>query len=193
MAATKDDIITLPNSHLRQHSEKVKLVNREVVELVHDMTAAVKDWDNSRPHEVTVALAAVQIDELRRVIIVRDDFDHDKPANYSALINPEITKYEGTIKADYEGCLSIKYIYGMVPRHTKVRVKALNLEGKPFRVKADGFLARVLQHEIDHLNGKLFIDHIKSKHKAFYKLTDKGELEQLDYEKEVSNNKVLWK
>jgi len=192
MATTKDDIITLPNTHLRQHSDKVKVVSREVVKLVDNMTAAVKDWDNSRPHEVTVALAAVQIDALDRVIIVRDDFDHDTPASYSALINPEITKYEGPIRADYEGCLSIKYIYGMVPRHTKVRIKALNLEGKPFRIKAEGFLARVLQHEIDHLNGKLFVDRIKTKHKAFYQLTDKGELEQLDYEKDVRNNSVLW-
>ncbi|HSX53241.1 MAG TPA: peptide deformylase [Patescibacteria group bacterium] len=192
MATTKDDIITLPNPHLRQHSTKVKLVNKDIVKLVHNMTSAVKDWDKSRPHEVTVALAAVQVDELHRVIIVRDDFDHDKSASYSALINPEITKLEGPIKADYEGCLSIKSVYGMVPRHTKVRVKALDLDGKPFRVKAEGFLARVLQHEIDHLNGKLFIDRIKTKHKAFYQLTDKGELEQLDYEKYVQDNNILW-
>jgi len=188
----KDSIITLPNNHLRQTSKKVTDLTDEVRQIVADMEAAVSDWDNSRPHEVTVALAAVQIDKLYQIVIVRDEFDHKSPASYGALINPEITKYEGVIETDYEGCLSIKYIYGLVPRYSKVRIKALNLEGKEFRIRAEGFLARVLQHEIDHLKGKLFIDHIKKKHQAFYKLTDKGDLEQLNYEKDVKNNSILW-
>lgn len=192
MTVTKDSIITLPNEHLRQSSKKVNSITAKVRRIIADMESAVKDWDNSRPHEVTVALAAVQIDELYQIVIVRDEFDHKSPASYSALINPEITKYEGVIETDYEGCLSIKYIYGKVPRHSKVRIKALNLEGKEFRMRAEGFLARVLQHEIDHLKGKVFIDLIKNKRQAFYKLTDKGELEQLDYEKDVKNNKDLW-
>lgn len=192
MNVTKDSIITLPNQHLRQSSKKVTQITPEVKKIVADMKSAVKDWDASRPHEVTVALAAVQIDELWRIVIVRDDFDHKSKASYSVLINPEITKREGAIVSDYEGCLSIKYLYGMVPRHSKVRLKALDVEGKEFRIKADGFLARVLQHEVDHLHGKLFIDHIKNKKQAFYKLNDKGELKQLDYEKDVKNNKDLW-
>jgi len=192
MSVSKDSIITLPNDHLRQRSKKVAALNPELKQVIADMETAVRDWDNSRPHEVTVALAAVQIDKLYQIVIVRDNFDHDQPAQYSALINPEITKYEGKIETDYEGCLSIKYIYGMVPRHSKVRVKAYDLDGKEFRIRADGFLARVLQHEIDHLHGKLFIDRIKNKRKAFYTLTDKGELEQLDYEKDVRNSSVLW-
>jgi peptide deformylase len=190
--ATKDSIITLPNNHLRKTSKKVTTITPEVKKIITDMKSAVKDWDASRPHEVTVALAAVQIDRLWRVVIVRDNFDHKSKASYSVLINPEITKREGAIESDYEGCLSIKYLYGMVPRHAKVRVKALDIEGKEFRIKADGFLARVLQHEIDHLHGKLFIDHIKNKKEAFYKLNDKGELKQLDYEKDVKNNQDLW-
>lgn len=192
MIVTKDSIITLPNTHLRQSSKKVTSITDEVRQIIADMETAVKDWDNSRPHEVTVALAAVQIDKLYQIVIVRDEFDNKSPASYSALINPEITKYEGAIETDYEGCLSIKYIYGQVPRHSKVRIKALNLEGKEFRMRAEGFLARVLQHEIDHLKGKLFIDHIKNKQQAFYQLTDKGELKQLDYEKDVKNNSILW-
>ena len=192
MSITKDDIIILPNKHLRQDSKKVKTITDKVRQTVADMEAAVKDWDNSRPHEVTVALAAVQIDELYQIVIVRDEFDHKSPARYNALINPEITKYEGAIETDYEGCLSIKYIYGQVPRHSKIRIKALDLEGKEFRMKAEGFLARVIQHEIDHLSGKLFIDRIKNKRQAFYELTDKGELKQLDYEKDIKNNETLW-
>lgn len=123
---------------------------------------------------------------------MRDEFEHKSPATYHALINPEITKREGPIEKDYEGCLSIKHLYGLVPRHAKVRVKALDLEGKPVRVKAEGFLARVLQHEIDHLNGKLFIDHIKKDKKAFFKLKSDGQLEPLDYDKDVRASRILW-
>lgn len=191
--ASKEDIIVLPHEHLRQRSKRVGAITKEIHQLAKDMQEAVRDWDASRTHEITVALAAVQIDQLRRVIIVRDDFDKEGPANYTTLINPEITKREGAMKKDYEGCLSIRSVYGMVPRYEKVRVRAQDINGKEIKMKADGFLARVLQHEIDHLNGKVFVDHIKNKKDAFYKLTDKGKLEPLDYEKDVKNSKVLWK
>lgn len=191
MSIDRTAIITLPNDHLRQRSKKIGLITDEVRQLVQDMESAVIDWDNSREHEVTVALAAVQIDKLYRVVIIREDFDHNTPARYTALINPEIVKLEGDITYDYEGCLSIRSIYGYVPRHNKVRIKALNLDGKPVRFSATGFLSRVLQHEIDHTNGKLFIDHIKDQPDAFYELTDKGKLEALDY-KDVKANTSLW-
>lgn len=192
MSATKENIITLPNKHLRQRSQRVGIVTDAIHELIADMEAAVHDWDSSRDHEVTVALAAVQIDKLYRVVIVREDFDHQTPAQYSALINPEIVKYEGEIERDYEGCLSIKSIYGYVPRHSKVRVKALDINGKPIKFSATGFLARVIQHEIDHTNGKLFVDHIKDEEDAFFELTDKGKLEPLDFKKDIKDSTVLW-
>lgn len=192
MSATKENIITLPNKHLRQRSQRVGIVTDAIRELITDMEAAVHDWDSSRDHEVTVALAAVQIDKLYRVVIVREDFDHQTPAQYSALINPEIVKYEGEIERDYEGCLSIKSIYGYVPRHSKVRVKALDINGKPIKFSATGFLARVIQHEIDHTNGKLFVDHIKDEEDAFFELTDKGKLEPLDFKKDIKDSTVLW-
>jgi peptide deformylase len=93
---------------------------------------------------------------------------------------------------DFEGCLSIKNIYGRVPRYDKVKVKALDLSGKELRLSAEGFLARVLQHEIDHTKGTVFIDHIKDKVEAFFELKDDGSLEPLDYEKQIKNNKTLW-
>jgi peptide deformylase len=192
MSIDRTAIITLPNDHLRQRSKKVGIVTDDIKQLVDDMEAAVIDWDNSREHEVTVALAAVQIDRLYRVVIIREDFDHNTPARYTALINPEIVKLEGEITHDYEGCLSIKSVYGYVPRYDKVRIKALNLDGKPIRFSATGFLSRVLQHEIDHTNGKLFIDHIKGQADAFFELTDKGKLEPLDYKKDIKDNKTLW-
>jgi peptide deformylase len=189
---TKDDIITLPNSHLREKSEKVRAIDEATLALIKNMTDSAVDWEASRPHEISAALAAVQIDALQRVIIVRSDFDDKANNDFTALINPEIVKYEGSLVEDYEGCLSVKDIYGKVPRYSKVRVKAINIEGQEVRFKADGFLARVIQHEIDHTNGIVFIDHIKEKTEAFYRLDAKGELEPLDYATHIKDNHILW-
>ena len=189
---TKDDIITLPNQHLRQRSRKVSFVTPEITQLVADMEAATIDWENSRDHEVGVALAAIQIDQPYRVVVIRNNFDDKTDHTFSVFINPVITKYEGEIVRDYEGCLSVKSIYGMVPRHSKVRVKAMSLDGHEFRVTAEGFLARIFQHEIDHTNGIVFVDHIKDNPEAFYRLADKGELVPLDHEQTIKNNAELW-
>lgn len=189
---TKDDIIILPNKNLRQKSTKIKVVDDSVKKLVQDMTDAALDWEKSRPHEISAALAAVQIDRLARVVIVRSDFEDKKSTDFTALINPEIVKYEGAVVEDYEGCLSVKDVYGKVPRHDKIRIKALSLDGQEVRFKADGFLARVLQHEIDHTKGTVFIDHIKDNVDGFYKLDKKGELEPVDYDEHIKNNSILW-
>lgn len=187
-----DAIITLPHPHLRERSAKVHVITKETLQLISDMTSASLDWEDSRPHEISAALAAVQIDSLQRVIIVRSSFDDKATRDFTALINPEIIKLEGDIVADYEGCLSVSHIYGMVPRHTKVRVKALDIDGNEIRFKAEGFLARVVQHEIDHTNGILFIDHIKDDKDAFYTLDQKGELQPLDYDTNVKDSPILW-
>lgn len=189
---TKENIINLPNPHLRQKSARIHVITDEVHKLILDMTKAALDWEDSRPHEISAALAAVQIDQLFRVVIVRGDFDNKESREFTALINPEIVKYEGNIIEDFEGCLSVSDVYGKVPRHNKVRVKAMDLEGNEIRLKAEGFLARVLQHEIDHTNGKLFIDHINGSKNAFYTLDAKGELKSLDYDKDIKKNSILW-
>lgn len=189
---TKDDIITLPNPHLRHKSARVHVITDEVQQLSDDMIAAALDWEDSRPHEISAALAAVQVDRLERVVIVRADFNDKATREFMTLINPEIIKYEGELIADFEGCLSVKHIYGKVPRYSKVRVKALDLEGNEIRLKAEGFLARVLQHEIDHTNGIVFIDHIRDDEHAFYTLDEKGELQPLDYDEHVAENHLLW-
>jgi len=189
---TKDDIITLPNPHLREKSTRVREINEEVLGLVEEMTDAAVDWENSRPHEISAALAAVQLDRLDRVVVIRSDFDNKEDKSFTALINPEIVKYEGTLETDYEGCLSVSNVYGKVPRYSKIRVKAINIDGEEVRFKAEGFLARVIQHEIDHTQGIVFIDHIKDQEKAFYTLDEKGELQPLDYDEHVKNNHILW-
>jgi len=189
---TKDDIITLPNPHLRQRSKKVGLIDDAVLKLIDDMASATLDWEASREHEVGVALAAIQVDIDLRVVVIRHNFDDKTDTTFDVLINPIITKYEGELLEDFEGCLSITDVYGKVKRHSKVKVRATNIEGREVRITAEGFLARVLQHEIDHTNGKVFIDHIKDQPDAFFNLNKDGDLVQLDYDKDVKNNRILW-
>lgn len=189
---TKDDIIMLPNRHLRQRSKKIGLVSKEIEKLITDMEAATLDWEDSRAHEVGVALAAVQIDSLLRIVVIRNNFDDKSDRSFRVFINPEITKYEGKQVEDFEGCLSVKDIYGRVKRYEKVRIKAQDEHGNPAKLTANGFLARVFQHEIDHTNGIVFIDHIHDDKNAFFRLDDKGHLEPLNYEEDVINNSDLW-
>lgn len=192
MSKMEQSLITLPNNHLRLTSKKVGYIDDTVAKLVEHMCDITLEWEASREHEVGVALAAIQIDVPLRVIVVRNDFDNKSDKTFRAFINPVITKYEGEVVEDFEGCLSVKDLYGKVPRYSKVRIKALDLTGKEVRFSAEGFLARVFQHEIDHTNGKLFIDHIKDTPLAFYALNEEGNLQQLDYEKDVRSNKTLW-
>lgn len=192
LGMTKDDIIALPNPHLRQKSKKVGIVTPEIKQIIDDMKAATISWDESREHEVGVALAAVQIDRLYKIVVVRNNYDDKTDQTFTAFINPEITKAEGDVIEDFEGCLSVPDVYGKVPRHDKVKVKALDENGKEFRVTAEGFLARIFQHEIDHTNGMVFIDRIKEDPEAFYKLQADGKLEPVDYKKDIEGNKNLW-
>ena len=189
---TKDDIIALPNPHLRQKSKRVGIITDEIRDIVDAMEKATIDWDQSRDHEVGVALAAVQIDKLYKIVVVRNNFDDKNDHSFTVFINPEIAKTEGALVEDFEGCLSVRNVYGKVPRYPKVKVKALDIVGKEFRVTAEGFLARIFQHEIDHTNGVVFIDHIKDNPEAFYHLADDGKLEPLDYQKDVADNRILW-
>lgn len=188
----KEDIITLPNPHLRQRSARVHVITDDTIKLVDDMVKASLDWEDSRPHEISAALAAVQVDHLERVVIVRSDFEDKSSRDFTPLINPEIVKYEGSLIADYEGCLSVSKVYGKVPRYSKIRVKALDIDGNEIRFKAEGFLARVIQHEIDHTNGVVFIDHIRDQKDAFYRLDEKGELQPLSYDSDIHENHILW-
>lgn len=186
----RNSIITLPNPHLREKSARVHVITEETLQIIADMEAATLDWEDSRPHELGVALAAIQIDHLQRIVVVRNDFDNKQDRTFTVLINPEIVKLEGDIQYDHEGCLSVKDIYGLVPRHSKIRIKALNTKGQEVRVKAEGFLARLLQHEIDHTNGIVFVDHIKDSRDAFFNLTKDGKLTKVSYE-EVENTGIF--
>lgn len=186
------EIITTPDPRLRQKSTKVNHITDETHEIIADMVRLSLDWEKAHPYELSAAMAAPQMGVNRRIIIVRDDFDDKKNNSFTALINPEVIKTEGKIIKEHEGCLSVPEIYGLVGRPHKVKIKAQLEDGTDVRIKADGYLARTLLHEIDHLDGILFIDHIRDDHDAFYRLDDKGDLQPVDYDAEIKNNTNLF-
>ena len=186
-------IITTPDARLREKSKKVSKIDDEILGIIADMRKLSLDWEKDHPYELSAAMAAPQMGINKRIIIIRDDMEDTKNASFTALINPEVIRAEGKIQTDYEGCLSVPEIYGMVPRATKVRIKAKLEDGTEVRIKATDELARTLLHEIDHLDGILFIDHIRDKSDAFYRMNEKGDLEPIkNYEKEIRDNKKLW-
>ncbi|MBQ6375742.1 peptide deformylase [Candidatus Saccharibacteria bacterium] len=186
------EIITTPDPRLREKSEKVGKIDDETLGIIEAMRKLSLDWEKEHPYELSAAMAAPQMGVLKRIIIIRDDMENKENASFTALINPVVIRAEGKIKRDYEGCLSVPSYYGMVPRPSKVRVKAKLEDGTEVRIKATDELARTLLHEIDHLDGVLFIDHIRNDSEAFYKMNDKGDLEPVDYGKEIAHNAELW-
>ena len=192
---TKKDIpsiVTTPDPRLRQKSEKVHQIDDEIKRIIDEMITSSLAWEEEHEFELSAAMAAPQLGYNKRIIVVREDMSNKDNANFVPLINPVVIKTEGKIIEDYEGCLSVPSIYGKVGRPYKARIKAVTENGEEVRLKATGFLARTLLHEIDHLDGVLFIDHIKDQTDAFYKLNDKGDLEPLDYDKYIKNNKDLF-
>lgn len=185
-------IITTPDARLREKSEKVRKIDDEIRGIIDDMRELSLDWEKDHPYELSAAMAAPQMGVLKRIIIIRDDMENKENATFTALINPEVIRTEGKIKKDYEGCLSVPSIYGMVPRATKAKIKAKLEDGTEVRIKATDELARTLLHEIDHLNGILFIDHIKGVKDAFYEMDDKGDLIPADYDTKIADNEKLW-
>lgn len=194
MTKKKDipEIITTPDPRLRQKSEKIHQIDAETKRIIDEMIASSLAWEEEHEFELSAAMAAPQLGYNKRIIIVREDMSNKDNAHFVPLINPVVIKTDGKPIEDYEGCLSVPSIYGKVSRPSKARIKAITENGEEVRLKATGFLARTLLHEIDHLDGVLFIDHIKDKTDAFYKLNDKGDLEPLDYDKYIKNNKDLF-
>jgi peptide deformylase len=146
------DILIIPDKRLRLKSEAVKAVDKPLRALVNDMFETMYAAPG-------IGLAAVQIGVPRRVITI-DLAKKDEPKQPQVFINPEVV-WASDEKATYEeGCLSIPEYYEEVERPKAVKVKFLDLDLKPKEIEAEGLLATCLQHEIDHTNGVLFIDHI---------------------------------
>lgn len=191
----KPQIITTPDPRLREKSRKVGKITDETRQVIADMRALSLEWEKAHPYELSAAMAAPQIGVNQRIIIVRDDMEEKDNTTYTALIDPEVIKADGKIRRDQEGCLSVPAIYGLVPRPHKARIKAKTEDGQEVRIKATGELARILLHEIDHLDGILFIDHIKDDPTAFLEMDDKGDLHPIspeEYEKRIKHNPELW-
>ena len=145
------EIVQYGSKILRRKANPVAVVDDGVRALIRDLFDSLAEADG-------VGLAAPQIGVSRRVIIV--DIANAEPiVPPIALVNPVIDIGQGMITAE-EGCLSIPDVYGDVARYTNIDVSALDQDGEPFKFNADGFYARVLQHEIHHLDGKLFIDYV---------------------------------
>ena len=185
-------IITTPDPRLREKSQRVHEITDETRQIIADMVKSSLAWEKAHPYELSAAMAAPQLGINQRIIIIRDDFEDKKHNTFTALINPEVIKTDGKTETDYEGCLSVPEIYGLVPRPRKAKIKALLEDGHEVRLKDEGYLSRTLLHEIDHLNGILFIDHIKDNPKAFFRLNDQGDLEPVDYETKIKNNTQLF-
>jgi peptide deformylase len=146
------DIIILPDKRLRLVSDPVKTVDKELRTLVDDMLETMYEAPG-------VGLAAIQVGVPKRIVTV-DTAKKDEPNNPQVFLNPEVVWSSEEKKTYEEGCLSIPEYYEEVERPAQVKVRFMDLDGNPREVEADGLLATVLQHEIDHINGVLFIDHI---------------------------------
>ena len=185
-------IITTPDPRLREKSTKARFDDPETAKIIAEMKKASLSWEKAHPFELSAAMAAPQLGFNKRIIIIRDDLEDKKNNNFTAFLNPEVIKVEGEEEKDYEGCLSVPFYYGLVPRPKKAKIKAFLENGTEVRIKVEDSLARTFLHEIDHLNGILFIDHIKNDKTAFFKMNDKGDLDPVEYGKEIKNNKELF-
>ena len=147
------EIITNPNPILRRKARKVTDFGAELQSLIDDMVETMRAAPG-------VGLAATQIAESVQVITVEysETDEEGAPARLYTLVNPQISRASSETVVGAEGCLSVPGIVGEVERHEAVTVKAHNRRGQPVTIKAKGWLARIFQHEIDHLEGVLFID-----------------------------------
>ena len=146
---SKLNILIFPDSRLRTKAQPIEQVDDEVRQLASDMLETMYD-------AAGIGLAATQVDVHRRLLVADVSAEGSEAL---VLINPEIVEKQGEQLHD-EGCLSVPGIYAQVARAEKIRVSALNLDGERFETEADGLLAICIQHEMDHLNGVLFVDYL---------------------------------
>lgn len=145
------EIVTVPHAVLRKKAREVKDFGPELQQLIDDMIETMREAPG-------VGLAGPQVNQSLRVIVVEYGEEEDKPARLYAVVNPEISRISRETEIGTEGCLSIPEIVGDVERAKTVTVKGLNRHGQPIKIKADGWLARIFLHEVDHLDGVLFVD-----------------------------------
>jgi peptide deformylase len=145
------DILTFPNPRLRNVAKPVAQVDDRIRRYIDDMFETMYAAPG-------IGLAAIQVDIPLRLVVIDISDNQDQPL---CLINPEILWREGEEQMD-EGCLSVPGFYEPVTRAERLRVRALDRDGQPFELETGGLLAVCIQHEIDHLDGKLFVDYLSS-------------------------------
>ena len=145
------DILQFPDPRLRISAKPVKNVDSRVVKLVDDMLETMYDAPG-------IGLAATQVNVAQQVIVVDISEQHDEPL---VLINPEIVSLDGEEEME-EGCLSVPGVFDLVKRAERIRVRALDRNGDTFEMDMEGLLAVCVQHEIDHLHGRLFVDYLSN-------------------------------
>ena len=144
------EILRFPDARLHTIAKPVKVVDARIRQLVNDMAQTMYDAPG-------VGLAATQVNVHERVVVIDVSETHDE---LLVFINPEIVSASQDLKVYEEGCLSVPGIYDKVERAERVTVKYLDLKGKMQTLEAEGLLAVCIQHEIDHLDGKVFVDHL---------------------------------
>ena len=143
------EVLTFPDERLRTKAETVEKVDDEIKTLVENMFETMKD-------EQGIGLAATQVNVHKRVVVMDVSEEQNEPY---VFINPEIIEKDGSTISE-EGCLSVPNNYAKVDRAEKVKVKALDKNGESFELEAEGLLAICIQHELDHLQGVLFVDYL---------------------------------
>lgn len=166
------EVLTFPNDILRKKSLPVENIDADVIELINNMTETMYSQKG-------LGLAAPQVGVNKRIIIV-DHTGGEEPGSLLQLINPELVIKTGEMLGD-EGCLSIPGEYEKVRRASNVVLKALNPAGETIEIEAEGLLARAFQHEIDHLDGVLFIDHLPPFKRDIVKKHIKRRMAEGDY------------
>ena len=165
-------ILTYPDTVLRERAEPVTNIDGKIQQIIDDMADTMYHAPNG------VGLASNQVGELRRIIMF-DTSAKDEPNDLVVLINPEIVEADGLV-VNEEGCLSVIDYRADVKRAERVTVKGIDRQGNPITLEKEGLDAMVLQHEIDHLNGILFIDHISKLKRELYKRRLKKVLKERD-------------
>ena len=149
------EIITIGHPTLRKKARKVTQFGPELKQLADDMIETMRAAPG-------VGLAAPQVDVGERLIVIELPADEEEglPAELYVFVNPELVKASRETEEGQEGCLSVPGYVGEVPRHTTVVIRGQDVYGKPQRIRANDYLARIFQHEMDHLDGTLFIDRV---------------------------------
>lgn len=146
------EILKFPDPRLHKVARPVETVDERIAQLVSDMLETMYESQG-------VGLAATQVDVHERVIVMDTSESREQPV---VLINPEITERSEELATVEEGCLSVPTIYDKVTRHARVTVRALDRQGQPFELQAEGLTAVCVQHEMDHLMGKVFVEYLSS-------------------------------